>query len=118
MQENIKMIAVCGLICDKCDIMEATHNKETAKRIAEWFRKELDIEVKPEDIHCRGCRGDREMHWSADCWILKCCADERNLEFCYQCSEFPCGKLREWVKENERYGEALERLKEMKESSD
>lgn len=114
MNVDKNMIGACGLICEGCDIMEASHNKDISERIAKWFGEELDIEVKPEDIHCQGCRGDREIHWSANCWILKCCVDDRGFDFCYECPEFPCEKLVEWSEENERYGEALERLREMK----
>ena len=113
MCEN-KMIAVCGLICTGCDIMEATNNPEIAKGIANWFKNELKEDVKPEDITCAGCKGDRDIHWSADCWILKCCVDDKGLEFCSECGDFPCDKLVDWSKENGRYAEALDRLNEMK----
>ena len=108
-----KMIAVCGLICNGCDILEATNDKKIAHEIADWFKKEKHIEVKIEDIHCDGCKGDRKKHWSADCWILQCCVDKKGLDFCFQCEDFPCKKLENWSKESKEYKEALERLKEM-----
>ena len=46
----------------------------------DWLRKERDVEVKVEDVHCLGRSGDRAKHWSPDCWILKCCVDEKGLE--------------------------------------
>ena len=103
--------AVCGLICEGCDMKEATNNPELAKEIAEWFRTELNEVVSPEDVRCEGCHGSREKHWSPDCWILLCCVDKKGLEYCSECDSFPCEKLAEWAAENERYGEALERLK-------
>jgi hypothetical protein len=92
----------------------AATDEELASRIAAWFRKELAQEVKPEEIRCDWCRGDREMHWSADCWILQCCVDGKGLAYCHECNDFPCGRLEEWAAKNERYGEALQRLKKMK----
>ena len=112
-QEN-QMMAVCGIICSKCDMYEATYNPEIAKNIADWFKKERNEDVKPEDIHCTGCKGDRSTHWSADCWILQCCVDQKGLEYCNECDVFPCGKLVEWSKGCEGYGKALSRLKEMR----
>lgn len=108
-----EMIAACGLICHGCDMMEATTNPTLAQKIADWFKRELNEDVKAEQIHCAGCSGDREVHWSPDCWILLCCVDQKGLDHCYQCGEFPCDRLEEWAGENDRYGEALERLRTM-----
>jgi putative nucleotidyltransferase with HDIG domain len=69
--------------------------------------------VSAEDIRCKGCKGDRDRHWSPDCWILTCCVDERGLEFCNQCEVFPCTRLAEWASTSPRYTAALERLKRM-----
>ena len=44
-------------------------------------------------MYCRGCRGDRSLHWSPDCPILLCCVDERHLEHCAQCKDFLCETL-------------------------
>ncbi len=107
------MIAVCGLVCDKCDILQATNDPKMAQEIAGWFKKERNEDVKLEDIRCLGCKGDRAKHWSPDCWILQCCVDQKGLEYCYQCGEFPCRKLIQWSKSSERYKEALDRLRAM-----
>ncbi|HQJ57363.1 MAG TPA: DUF3795 domain-containing protein [Caldisericia bacterium] len=76
-------------------MLQATNNPEIAKKIADWFKEKRNEKVKIEDIHCLGCRGDRKMHWSPDCWILECCVDKKKLEFCYECEDFPCDKLTE-----------------------
>jgi hypothetical protein len=113
--ENGGMIAVCGLECHKCDILKATTDPQIARNIADWFKREGNEDVKPDDVCCLGCKGDRDKHWAADCWILQCCVDKKGHEFCWQCDEFPCDKLAEWSKQCERYGDALDRLKRMKE---
>ena len=107
------MIAVCGLECDKCDILQATNDPKMAQEIAGWFKKERNEDVKLEDIRCLGCKGDRAKHWSPDCWILQCCVDKKGLEFCHECNEFPCERLNQWSNSSERYQEALNRLKGM-----
>ena len=81
------MIAVCGLDCvNECGLL---------------YKR------------CDGCRGDRAKHWSASCWILKCCVDDKGLEFCNKCEDFPCQKLEEWAGKSSRYTVALNRLKDM-----
>ena len=104
-------MGACGLTCEGCEMMMASNDSELAGKIADWFKRELNEDVRPEDIHCDGCHGDRGMHWSPDCWILLCCVDEKNLDDCSGCEGFPCEKLVEWAGQNERYGEALHQLK-------
>ena len=113
MSRENQMIAVCGLVCDKCDIFQATNDPKMAQEIAGWFKKERNEDVKLEDIRCLGCKGNRAKHWSPDCWILQCCVDQKGLEYCYQCGEFPCERLSQWSKGSKRYGEALDRLRTM-----
>ncbi|NIV38597.1 MAG: DUF3795 domain-containing protein [Anaerolineae bacterium] len=62
-------------------------------------------------MYCTGCLGDRDTHWSADCWILTCCVDQRGLSNCSECETFACQRLVDWAEQNERYGAALARLR-------
>jgi hypothetical protein len=121
---NLKddMIAVCGLDCSQCDIRKAPSDPDAANRIVAWFKKEGWLkenegikEVIKRGMYCKGCRGDRSVHWSPDCWILKCCVDEKGNRFCYECDGFPCERLSERAKQDDHYGKALDRLKEIKE---
>ena len=59
-------ISVCGLNCARC--------KLRAER------------------ECDGCRGPLETHWSPGCEFLPC-AREKGYDYCFQCEDFPCGKL-------------------------
>lgn len=117
-----EMIGVCGLDCGSCDIRKAPHDPEAAQRIIAWFKKEGWLkeneginEIIERRMYCKGCRDDRSVHWSPDCWILECCVDDKGHKFCYECNTFPCEQLSEWAKQNDSYGQALHRLKEMKE---
>ncbi len=118
-------IAVCGLDCELCDIRKAPHDPEAAQRIVAWFKKEEWLsedegidEIIERSMYCTGCRGDRSVHWSPDCPILICCVDKKGLEFCYQCSEFPCEQLTEWAQQGEQYSQALTRLEKMKKGAE
>lgn len=45
-------------------------------------------------VPCRGCRSGGGWSWWLDCPVRDCTA-ERKVDFCYQCGEFPCGRLGE-----------------------
>lgn len=113
--------AVCGLICSACNIYQASHGDiKAAEGLANWFKDMgwMDKDKTVEDFvamgpHCTGCLGSRDTHWSNKCWILKCCVDDKGLDSCAKCEEFPCEKLVEWAAQNERYTAALKRLREL-----
>ena len=109
--KSLKMIAACGLDCEKCDIYKASDDPELAQKFVDWFKRERNEDVAISQIRCAGCRGERAEHWSPDCWILKCCVDEKGHDFCFQCDEFPCEKLTAWADTEDGYQEALQRLK-------
>lgn len=122
-RKGIVMIAACGLDCSKCDIRKIPTDTEAANRMVAWFRQmewleenEGVSEVIERSMYCEGCHGDRSLHWSPDCWILKCSVDERGLQYCSQCDDFPCVRLEQWAEERPEYGEALDRLRSMDES--
>jgi hypothetical protein len=99
MNADTARIAVCGLDCSGCDICRVPSDAAAAQRVVDWFRDqgwlaqdEGVTEIIQRAMYCKGCRGDRSVHWSPDCWILRCCVDEKGLEFCYQSEESPvCG---------------------------
>ncbi len=116
-------IAICGLDCSKCDIYLIDEDEKIATGILKWFKQNgwrpestTVQDFMQEGKICKGCRGDREdKHWSANCEILICCSDERNLESCHECSEFICKKLEEWRKKSEKHEPGIEILKKLKE---
>ena len=117
------MIAACGLDCAVCDIRLVPTDEQAAQRIVGWFRsmgwlKENEgvPEIIDRKMYCQGCHGDRAVHWSADCWILKCCIDDKGLQHCHECSDFACEELVKWAAENDGYTQALNRLRQMKET--
>jgi len=69
------------------------------------FRKGLDFFREDPRVICRRCckGGDGYL----DCEIRKCC-EERGLDVCFECSEFPCSKV-------EGNTGMIERAKEYKE---
>ena len=116
------MITVCGIDCIRCPLLKASlGDARAAEHLARWLRSEgwVEEDVGAAEVleggpHCLGCRGDRATHWSANCWILKCCVDDKGLEFCHECDDFACELLVEWAAQNDKYTEALNRLRRMK----
>ena len=105
--------AACGLACGDCDICRAAEDPKLAARLAAHFTRETGKPVAAEEIVCLGCLGPRDKHWSAECWILTCCVDDKGLSSCSACSDFPCQRLEEWGRSRATYGKALGRLRSM-----
>lgn len=115
------MIAPCGIDCAKCDIRLFPSDPSAAERVIKWYKSngwiEPDEGVKEaveKNMYCRGCPGDREIHWSPDCHILKCCVDQHGLGNCSQCHDFVCDYLSTWSQKSEKYTQALQLLAEMR----
>ncbi|MFN2299399.1 MAG: DUF3795 domain-containing protein [Anaerolineales bacterium] len=121
MTNDERIIAVCGMDCTACPIRTADIKKESAESLIGWWKGEGWVKEGEgvEDLmkrgpYCRGCRGDRKVHWSADCWILACAVDQKGLAHCSECAEFPCAKLTEWSKAEEMNAKAFDRLVQIK----
>ena len=110
------LISVCGLNCAKCDMYQAGHGNEKLRdEIVEWFRKERNEIVKPEQIRCEGCRGSLETHWSPDCKMMLC-AKKKALQYCFQCEDFPCNILKKFGSDGmSHHKRTFDNLKKMKE---
>lgn len=119
-----KMIAACGLDCGSCEIRLAPTDPDAAKVVLDWFRRQGWLtedegmeQVLQRKMYCTGCLGDRDIHWSSDCWILACCVDQRGYSNCSECELFPCDRLVNWAKQNDDYAAGLDRLKELSKKS-
>lgn len=115
------MLAACGLDCATCELRLAPTHPEAARVVVAWFKQqgwlseaEGMAEVLERRMFCTGCLGNRETHWSSDCWILACCVDQRGHSNCSECEAFPCDRLVAWSKQNEGYSAALARLRELR----
>jgi len=115
-------IGVCGLDCGSCSIRRLPFDAEAAAEVIAWYKKEGWLkeeegvtEAVERSMYCKGCHGDRSVHWSSDCWILLCCVDDKGLRHCSECDTFPCDRLVEWSQQNASYRGALQRLRGMHE---
>lgn len=121
-QAEGEMLAACGLDCGPCSIRRIPFDAAAAEDAIRWFRQmgwlkdsEGAAEAVERGMTCKGCQGDRNVHWSANCAIMVCCVDERSLAHCGQCAELmSCGKLEAFASdEHAHHRQAVMRLRRM-----
>lgn len=85
-----KMIAYCGLDCEKCDAYRATIRDDQALRekTAKLWTELNQVPIQPEDINCQGCRMDgvKTVYCDQLCGIRQC-ALKRGVTTCGDCPD-------------------------------
>jgi len=85
-----QMTAPCGLDCFNCPMYLANENEKLRNIIAER------LNLAPEKAVCGGCRNENGtiafLNMTEPCSTYQCSKD-RGINFCYDCSEFPCDHL-------------------------
>jgi hypothetical protein len=84
------MTAPCGLDCFNCLMYLASENEGLRARISE------NLGIPVERAVCEGCRGEEGkpdfLNWAEPCNVYRCITG-RGLDFCSECSDFPCDYL-------------------------
>lgn len=83
-----EMTAPCGLDCFNCIVYLANNNDEMRKLVSERTGIPFEKAV------CKGCRGERGQCpvIPVHCHVYPC-AEEKGIDFCFDCKEFPCDYL-------------------------
>ena len=85
-----KMIACCGLDCEKCDAYLATINDDRALRekTAKLWSALNQTPILPEQINCQGCRADgvKTVFCESLCGIRRC-ALKKGVTTCGHCPD-------------------------------
>jgi predicted RNA-binding Zn-ribbon protein involved in translation (DUF1610 family) len=83
-----KLAAVCGLFCPSCTLFIGSNgDPKRLEPIAAQYGK------KSEEIRCEGCRSDVRFIYCQTCKLDKC-AEEKGVDFCGTCHEYPCEELK------------------------
>lgn len=83
-KKNFKPDGYCGLYCAACPQFITTEKNESSK---------LD------DNSCMGCKSNNVAKgWCIEC-NLKSCAKSKNIEFCYECNDYPCKDINNFQKD-------------------
>ena len=107
-----KLIAYCGLDCEKCDARAATLNNDNALRekVAKLWSEMNGVEITAEMINCEGCREDGvKTPFCESLCPIRQCALGKTYETCGNCSEMDNCKTVGMVTSNNT--EALGNLK-------
>ena len=90
--EERALIGPCGLYCGSC----VRYKARTDKALREKVAKQRGIPVE-EFFVCAGCRPMRGRVRAAGgdpiCDTYACAINDKKVEFCYECEDFPCLKL-------------------------
>ena len=108
------MISYCGIDCSKCESYLATQaNSDIERRkIAEQCLIEFNVNMKPEEINCNGCKSNGvKCAFAANLCEIRKCNIEKSQPYCAVCSEYKCEKLEKIIQSAPAIGEALEALR-------
>ena len=86
-----KMTAPCGMGCFNCKMLEAKDDLALRQKAAEKF--DLEFENAYCDSGCRATGGRCPFIGPDKVCALYQCSKEKNVTFCYECSDFPCDHL-------------------------
>jgi len=83
-----QMTAPCGLPCFACGFYLADRHQGLQAIISKATG------LPAEKISCKGCRNEQGKcgHLPMKCRVYPC-AEAKELEFCHECSDFPCDHL-------------------------
>lgn len=82
---KIRYDSYCGLNCGACPVGRANEMNDT--ETIRIFAK--DWGTTEEELKCTGCKTDLTSKFCTSC-EMRICARDKNLEFCYQCNDYPC----------------------------
>ena len=79
------LAAPCGFYCGACAVYIA--HKDNIPKLKE--RQATFHGVSMDDIRCEGCLSDEPFIFCRTCPV-KSCTNEKGIEGCHQCDDFPC----------------------------
>lgn len=85
--ERVRLVAPCGIDCGICELYICKDNQQLMEYL-------LSKGISRAKLPCVGCRD-----LQGNCPVIgsQCasyaCVTKKNVEFCFQCSDFPCSKL-------------------------
>ncbi len=106
---NNELIAYCGLYCGACSFKVGYDENDRAhiECIPDKYEKFRHMPL----LFCPGCRLDNQC---GGCDI-KDCAEEKKLDDCSQCDQFPCQKLRAFNNDGiPHHSESIANLKKLR----
>lgn len=95
-----KQTAPCGIDCFNCELHEDVPDNDVRNGVAAHFN------VPVEDVKCAGCRSTvcsiLKLAGGQECETRKC-IEKKGVDFCYECSDFPCTMIMPMKEGADRY---------------
>ena len=108
---NKELVSACGLYCGACGIYMATQENDS-ERILQYA---VVLNQTFEETLCDGCGAKRKsLHCSRMCIFINC-KQQKGVDFCSECEEFPCKALHEFTSKMPHRIEVIESQTRMKE---
>ncbi len=93
----MQKLTMCGYSCELCKAYAPNIKKlDQREMLSKMWMKYYELDIKPEDIYCEGCRCEREnaKRIDDDCPVRKCVV-MNGLEHCGYCDKYPCNTFSE-----------------------
>ena len=116
-EKREEMVGTCGLYCGTCH-HHLARVKDDREQLEDISR---DRDVPVEEIRCDGCLSENVFGPCKVCpYGIRECAREKGIRWCFDCGDFPCGRLEEFtgvhvVNGIYHHTHAIDNLKKMKE---
>jgi len=93
----MKNLTMCGYSCELCKAYAPNIKKlDQREMLSKIWMKYYNLDIKPENIYCDGCRcGKEDAKRIDDSCPVRSCVLEKNLEHCGCCNEYPCDTFSE-----------------------
>ncbi|MFC2035316.1 DUF3795 domain-containing protein [Chloroflexota bacterium] len=89
-----KLVGICGLYCGTCPSYLAYQEND----IEELERISQRLGIAVSEVRCDGCLSDKVMPHCVDCrWGFRGCSRDKEVTWCFQCPDFPCQRLRDFL---------------------
>ncbi len=86
-EEQFNLVGPCGICCGECECYKAKDSQQLLDYL-------ISRGIKAEKLPCPGCR---EVEGKCPVIGTVCetysCAQEHAVDFCYECSDYPCTKV-------------------------
>lgn len=94
----MSLLAYCGISCETCPVYRATvaDSHDLRVKAAKEWSEMLNVELKPEQMVCFGCKSDILFYMCAECDI-RYCNLERELNHCGECPEYSCEQIERFL---------------------
>ena len=119
---NKLRLAACGVDCAECGSYKVTieHDIKAAESLVDWYKGQGWIgenegaeAVMKKNPLCKGCWNiTDDCFWKCGCGNIdfRICCEEKKINHCGECADFPCNKYIDWIGELEHHKKAMEYL--------